>query len=260
MWAVSKPLTLWFVKHLFLVPPQRALTREDRVLLAEGARIEITALDRKLVGWKWGEGPLVVLVHGWGENAARYHRFIRPFVAAGYAVVAFDFPAHGESEGRFTNFLEFVKVLQTVIEHTGPPHAIIGYSMGGGAVVSMWKMFDEKTRMVLISSLYEVNETLTGFFDKSGVNPKLGREIFNGLVEYYNAKISLINPSEVAKHVRCEALVIHDEGDWTVPMEHAESLARAIPRARLFRTVGLSHFLTLDSEEVLAETLAFIKK
>src|SRR3954465_12098288 len=39
---------------------------------------------------KWGGGPLVYLVHGWGGEGPHLAMFVKPLVEAGYRVVAFD--------------------------------------------------------------------------------------------------------------------------------------------------------------------------
>jgi pimeloyl-ACP methyl ester carboxylesterase len=260
LWTLSPRLSLWIIKHLFLVPPRQPLTVQQKELLSRGRRFNIRVLNRDLACWQWGEGPVVVMVHGWGERAARFHRFVEPLVSGGFSVVAFDLPSHGESQGHYTNFIELVKALKEVLAHTGPPFAVVGYSMGGGAVVSHWELLGANTRQVLISPLYDVFDTLIGFFQRAGIGLKLSGEIFHTLVAEYGINISTINPAENARNVRGDVLVIHDEGDWMVPMTHAEDLVKSMPRARLVRTTGLGHTRMLDSEKVVSEALAFVKE
>ena len=52
-----------------------------------------------LHGWIFGEGPTVLLVHGWEGQAAQLAPLIGPLVARGQRVVAFDHFAHGQSPG-----------------------------------------------------------------------------------------------------------------------------------------------------------------
>ncbi|MGZ5446135.1 MAG: alpha/beta hydrolase [Thermoanaerobaculia bacterium] len=47
--------------------------------------------------WSWGEGPAVLLVHGWGGHAAQFQSFVEPLVRAGFRAIAFDAPSHGSS-------------------------------------------------------------------------------------------------------------------------------------------------------------------
>ncbi len=82
----------------------------------------------------WGSGPTVVLVHGWGSRASRLGALAVALVEAGFRVVAFDAPAHGESTGRFASLPEFARALVDVAEAAGPIHGLVGHSLGGAAV------------------------------------------------------------------------------------------------------------------------------
>jgi pimeloyl-ACP methyl ester carboxylesterase len=260
MWAVSPRITLWFIKLMFKVPGYPAPKNAPADFLQTGRRFELAVLGRRVVGWRWGEGPLALLVHGWGERGIRFHNFVPALVARGFSVVTFDFPGHGESEGRRTNFIEIVSALKAVVEHAGKPAAVVGYSMGGGATVSLWEMFDADTRIVLISPLYDIFHLFTDLFDKVGFSPRLLESILKEVEKEYRISWSSINPSENAHNVKGATLVVHYEDDFMVSMAHAEELASKMPNARLYRTAGLGHFRMMDSAEVMEQTLAFIKK
>jgi haloacetate dehalogenase len=45
-----------------------------------------------------GEGPVVLLLHGWPQTLATWHRIAPALVAAGYRVVAPDLPGYGQSD------------------------------------------------------------------------------------------------------------------------------------------------------------------
>jgi alpha-beta hydrolase superfamily lysophospholipase len=57
----------------------------------------------RLATWSYGKGPTILLVHGWNGHAAQLRAFVSPLVDAGYRVVAFDQPAHGQSSGARTH-------------------------------------------------------------------------------------------------------------------------------------------------------------
>lgn len=44
-----------------------------------------------------GEGPAVLLLHGWGDGMIRFEPFWDAWIARGNALIALDFPGHGES-------------------------------------------------------------------------------------------------------------------------------------------------------------------
>ena len=69
--------------------------------------------------WQWGSGPRVLLVHGWGGNAARLRHFVAPLVEAGFGVAAFDAPAHGLSHGSFATLPDFIETVGLVARRHG---------------------------------------------------------------------------------------------------------------------------------------------
>ena len=79
----------------------------------------------------WGEsGPAVLLMHGWGGARAQMTGFVEPLLSAGYRVVAYDQPAHGESDGKMTNLLEIAPTMDLIKETEGNFDAIIAHSFG----------------------------------------------------------------------------------------------------------------------------------
>jgi acylglycerol lipase len=80
----------------------------------------------------------VSLVHGLGEHSGRYAHVAKRFTQAGYALVGFDLPGHGRSEGPrgHSSFQEICQEIDCLLSKTaelypGVPHFIYGHSMGG---------------------------------------------------------------------------------------------------------------------------------
>ena len=61
--------------------------------------------------------------------------FVEPLVEAGYRVVAYDGPAHGESPGRRTNIFKLTEGLMAVADAVGPLSGVIAHSLGTTAVL-----------------------------------------------------------------------------------------------------------------------------
>jgi len=53
-----------------------------------------------LQGWALGQGPAVLLVHGWEGASGQFAPMALALAARGLRTVAFDLPAHGSSEGK----------------------------------------------------------------------------------------------------------------------------------------------------------------
>jgi len=81
-------------------------------------------------------GPLVVLVHGMGDDRRAY-RFLAPALAdAGYRVAAVDLRGAGESSTRWSSYTrtDIAGDLLALVEHLGGPAVLVGHSIAGGAV------------------------------------------------------------------------------------------------------------------------------
>lgn len=101
---------------------------------------------------------VVVLSHGLGEYAGRYHHLAQRFGAAGLMVYALDHRGHGRSGGKrmyLRDMSEFVGDFHTLVgiaaaEHPRLPRIVLGHSMGGAIVFTYGVEYpDEYTAMVL---------------------------------------------------------------------------------------------------------------
>jgi pimeloyl-ACP methyl ester carboxylesterase len=104
-----------------------------------------------------GEGPLVVLEHGMGDNRNAY-RFLAPVLAeAGYRVAATDLRGHGESSTGWSSYTraDTASDLLALIRHVGGPEnpaVIVGHSFAGGSATIAAARAPE-----LISAIVEVS-------------------------------------------------------------------------------------------------------
>jgi pimeloyl-ACP methyl ester carboxylesterase len=118
--------------RLFLAaPPRRRTTAPEQDVLARAERRDLAFDGGHLRTWRWGTGPVVVLLHGWGGSAGQLRGFVEPLVHAGYTAVAFDAPGHGDSSGKRTSLPGFAQALMQVARELGPVHAVIAHSFGG---------------------------------------------------------------------------------------------------------------------------------
>lgn len=85
-----------------------------------------------------GEGPLVVLAHGMGENRASFRHLVPRLVAAGYRVASVDVRGHGDSSAHWPTYAPPAvagDLLAVVRALGGGPATLVGSSSSGAAVV-----------------------------------------------------------------------------------------------------------------------------
>src|SRR5262245_52160518 len=93
MSALAPALAARLAERLFLTPPRRARRSAAEIdLLARARARPVRVGGRRIETWRWGAGPDVLLVHGWGGRGAQLSAFVAPLVARGFFVVRFDGP------------------------------------------------------------------------------------------------------------------------------------------------------------------------
>ncbi|MBC8424724.1 alpha/beta fold hydrolase, partial [bacterium] len=109
---------------------RRQLDAQEALWLRDATPFELDCDGRTLAAWSWGDGPTVLLHHGWGGRGAQLGAFAAPLVAAGFSVVTYDAPAHGASPGRFTNGVEFARTIAEASRQLHGLHAVVAHSLG----------------------------------------------------------------------------------------------------------------------------------
>ncbi|NUR69627.1 MAG: alpha/beta hydrolase [Hamadaea sp.] len=80
-----------------------------------------------------GEGPLVVLAHGLGDNREAFRFLVPILVDAGYRVVNADLRGHGESSTGWASYsrMDTAQDFIALLRHLGEPAIFIGHSFAG---------------------------------------------------------------------------------------------------------------------------------
>lgn len=107
----------------------------------------------------WGEGPPVVLIHGWPLSADSWDPVALALAENGYRAIAYDRRGFGRSQQPWTgyDYDTFADDLADVMAARGATEdvALVGFSMGGGEVVRYMSRYKGRgvTRAALISSV-----------------------------------------------------------------------------------------------------------
>src|SRR5512144_807310 len=120
-------------ERLFLTPPRHAAPPREREALAGAVPFEVRLGRIALRAWRLGDGPAVLLCHGWGGRGAQILSLGQPLREAGFSLVTYDAPAHGRSGGRLASVPVFAEAIAAVAEQSGA-RAAVAHSMGGAAL------------------------------------------------------------------------------------------------------------------------------
>lgn len=90
----------------FLTPAKKPLSESEQALLESATSFSVPFGSVNIHAFRWGTGATILLVHGWGGYGLQLGAFVHPLLKAGYQVLAFDAPAHGNTVGVQSSGLE----------------------------------------------------------------------------------------------------------------------------------------------------------
>jgi len=254
----------------FFSPSKYEVKSGDKMIIESGNSYRvpfespITGETGEIAVTTWGEsGPTVLLMHGWGGARAQMTGFVNPLLTAGYRVVAYDQPAHGESDGTITNILEITPTMELILEMEGPFDAIIAHSFG--TLITSYALtnrnFPPPSRLVYFGAFNRLLDSLPRF----QVLANLPDEITDGLLHmiydnFGRDVLDVIVNEEMVKQINIPALMFHDVADNVTPIDDSRAIAKAWKNVRFVETNGLGHRGALQSKEIHEQVVNFLKE
>jgi pimeloyl-ACP methyl ester carboxylesterase len=244
---------------LFMTPRRFRTPEREREVLASATPFDVRLGDSTTIkAWSWGEGPIVLLVHGWEGRGSQLSPFVRPLVDDGYRVIAFDAPGHGASDGNRSSLPHFAYALRGVADATAAPHAIIAHSLGCAAATLALREGLTANRLVFLAPPLEPVDYTRRF----GQILQLDEEVVEGMQrrieERFMRKWSDYSLALSAREMTAPLLIIHDRDDQETFWREGNALAEAWPGARLISTTGLGHRKVLRDPELIEEARRFV--
>ncbi len=261
--ALGTRLAGWLAFRMFLTPPRRAMDAADAQVSAQAQKSTLRFGTEEFTLWRWDHGgPTVVLLHGWGSRASRFGNFIAPLRAAGFTVIGIDAPAHGDSRGRSADLPRFRESLAQVLRLHEPIHAVIGHSLGGGAVLTVLAETAEHhpKKICLFGVPGDMDYILESFAMMLGLKPPAMANLRARFAAKFGRPAREISVRAAAPSVRVPVLVVHDEDDNVAPFAQGSALAAAIPGARLLATRGFGHSGALRDAATIERVVAFLRE
>mgnify|MGYP001828323658 FL=1 len=244
---------LWFRTRRY---PDRAAGRRA---LQSAVRETLPVDGLPVAVYCWGDGPVVLFVHGWSGRGTHVAACIRPLQQAGYRVIAVDAPGHGETPGKRTNILECARVLQAVVQQYGPVHGVITHSFGGMVLAYAMAQGLQAGRVVCIAAPARVEFLVERFASIMAMPDAVVANLKARLEQRFDANIwEMLATDANAARLDAPALVIHDEDDSSVPWQQGRLIADAWPGAQFVMTQGLGHTRILRDPAVIERVSGFI--
>lgn len=257
--AISPDLASAWAARLFCTPPRRSAPADERAALASARAGAVVVAGQRIQTWTWGEGPPVLLVHGWGGRGGQLHRFVPGLLARGLSVVTFDGPGHGASDGRLGSLVELGRAARGVADALPAPlHGLVAHSMGGAATAFALSQGLSAQSAVFIAP----PSTAVRWVGVVARALDLKEEVRDGMVARVEARLGVpigaLTMDRLGPIQRTPLLVIHDAQDREVPHASGVEVVSRWPGARLHTTRGLGHTRVLADPDVIALATGFV--
>jgi pimeloyl-ACP methyl ester carboxylesterase len=247
----------------FFSPAQYEVKPKDREVIESGNNYRLPYREGGIAVTAWGETdrPAVLLMHGWGGARAQMTGFVDPLYSAGYRVVAYDQPAHGESDGGMTNILEIAPTMELVQEKEGGFEAILAHSFG--TLITSYALTSRNlpppSRLVYFGAFNRLLDSLPRFQVLANLPDEITDGLRNMIYDNFGRDVldAIVNET-MTPRINIPALMFHDTADNVTPIEDSRTIARAWKNAQLIETSGLGHRGALQSKEVHERILEFL--
>ena len=247
----------------FFGPGKYEVKSADEEIIARGNNYRLPFKDGELAVTTWGNtGPAVLLMHGWGGARAQMTGFVDPLLFAGYRVVAYDQPAHGESDGKVTNLLEIAPTMDLVMQREGKFDAIIAHSFG--TLITSYALvnlnFPPPSQLVYFGAFNKLLDSLPRFQVLANLPDETIDGLRNMIYENFGRDVldAIVNETLI-QNINIPALMFHDRSDNVTPVEDSRAIANAWTEAQYIETNGLGHRGALQSEEIHEQVVKFLK-
>lgn len=212
-----------------------------------------------IAAWRLGEGPAVLLVHGWEDDNSLWTPLIDQLAMIGRAVVALDLPAHGYSEGERAPLLAAAKAVAGVAAAMGPIDAVVAHSFGCPASVTAIEEHGlAPDRVVLIGSALHQRGQIIRIAERNDISMDVVEQIFATYEAEVGKPVDWFDLRRIAPAMTAKALILHSLDDDACDYTGAQELADVWPGAELALTDGLGHRMIAQDPSVVGRIVDFV--
>jgi pimeloyl-ACP methyl ester carboxylesterase len=208
------------------------------------------------------QGPVVLLVHGWGGHAGQMLALAEQLGAQGLRPVMVEMPAHGRSGGSVSNLPQFARVLEYVaarLQQQGHTlRAVVAHSLAANAGAYAASRGLAAGRLVLLAPPASPLEYTRLFARVFGLRETTRAAMQRRIEACEGVLMPQFEPAAVGPRITLPTLVVHDRQDSINRFADGVAYSEAIAGARLMATEGLGHRKILKDDAVLREVAAFL--
>ena len=258
----SKDAATQYVAKLFASPvkfkaPERELIMRQS---AKTERLMLPNAKKEIQVYIYGYSrQKILLVHGWAGRGTQLYQMADKMLENKMMVVSFDAPAHGLSEGKRTNMLEFIEAIRAVDKKYGPFHAAVGHSFGGMSLINAVSTGTKVNKVFTSGADNSIPEIFRYFVKKMELKPEIAFRLQRLFEKKHKNKIDNFTSVYRAERIKTPVLVIHDSEDRFVDVSSAVEIRQSLRQGELLITHGLGHHKIFKDPEVIERIIDYLQ-
>lgn len=248
-------------------PPQRDIphTPTDLGLPEEQVWLE-SVNGTRLHGWFIpvdGAAPAVVVLHGWGGNAAHMLEIAPGLHEAGFHALFLDARSHGLSENddyaSQPRFSEDLAVAVAYLHERSDVAAVgvIGHSVGAAAAIYHASEHHDIDALVAVSSYADPGEMMEANF---GLPAPVTWSILRGVEMLIGRPLHEVAPRERIGLIDLPLMLVHGDADEVVTVDDSIELAALSPQSKLVVVPGGTHSDLEPFAPFFPDVMAFLQR
>jgi len=254
-WATKYVLKLFATPPNYKTPDREKMMRES----AKKVKVAIPTLQKEVMVYEYGYSKQkVLLTHGWAGRGTQLYEIADNILENRMMVISFDAPAHGLSDGKQTNLLEYIEAIKHLSKIYGPFEAVVGHSFGGIALLATIAEQTITDKLVVIGIENSIPKIVDLFVEKLELKQKVAGLIKKEMERLFSTNLVAISPMETAKKVKIPTLVLHDTEDYDVAVSSAYKIRQNLEQGEILITNGLGHRRILRDKKVIQRIIDFI--
>ena len=242
----------------FRVRPYK-LSAEQLALKEQARSYALRFDDNRIQVFEWGNGPVVLLAHGWSGSPLQFDTLIRSLLAQNYKVVAFDQKGHGESSSRYSSFPEFVRSTELVAAHYGAAlHGVVAHSMGSNSILKVCESLPPSLKVAAIAPVGDFLQMLETVRIRMGIYEGLFTQVIKKIEADSGLQLAELNRLDYSKIAHHDVLLVHDRYDKINEFDASVEIHKNLHGSILMPTEKLGHSRILNDQTVIDRVVAHI--
>jgi len=243
----------------FAIPDRAPASPQELDCLSKGRHATVSVGGDDVAFWTFGKGPRILLMHGWCSRGSHLAGFVKPLLDAGFSVVLFDAPAHGESAGAVSSMIHAGRAALAIASHLDDVAGVIAHSAGSTAALWAFTNGLSVGGSVHISGPTSLTQVVMGTARAHGLDQKQTQAFRDWAQAFVGVPLDSVDLPALTARLSHPGLIIHDTEDRIVTVAQSLALHGAWSTSGLVTTTGLGHRRILGDAGTVENAVEFLK-